>query len=69
MDLNEDQKKIVASAIRKLDRLQPEYDKSFEAYDSAKVKCGFAAFVSGILFIGVLSGNYEIQESIGTLGV
>jgi len=57
------------SIIRALNALQGDYDKPFKVYDSAKLKAGFAIFASGMLFLGVLSGNYEIQESIGTLGV
>ena len=67
--ISEEEKKSIAAAIRTLDRIQPEFDKVFDTYDSAKVKCGLAAFVSGMAFLGVLSGNHEIQESIGTLGV
>ncbi|MEG3753756.1 MULTISPECIES: hypothetical protein [Psychromonas] len=69
MEFTTEQKRIVVSSIRKLDALQGDYDKCFEVYDSAKVKVGFAIFASGMLFLGVLSGNYEIQECIGTLGV
>ena len=69
MEFTTEQKRIVVSSIRKLDALQSDYDKCFKVYDSAKVKAGFAVFASGMLFIGVISGNYEIQKSIGTLGV
>lgn len=69
MDLTEEQKKKVAVSIKALDRIQSDYENSFESYESAKVKGGFAAFISGMLFLGFVSGNYEIQQSIGTLGV
>ncbi len=68
MDFTDEQQKQIALSIRTLDRLQSDYDKSFETYDSAKVKGGFAAFISGILLLGVFTGNHEVQESIGTLG-
>lgn len=69
MRYSEDEINDILLIVSRLDYIEPFKQKAFDEYARAK-RMGYSSmFVSSMILLGVFSGNYEIKEAIGTLGV
>ncbi|ELC9557972.1 hypothetical protein RJY19_004730 [Vibrio alginolyticus] len=69
MEFSKSQEKTIIRSINKLNELKPICDVKFNEYQSVKFKGGLAIWIGFFVMLGVLSGNSEVKDAIGTLGV
>ena len=69
MEFSKSQEKTIIRSTNKLNELKPICDVKFSEYQSGKFKGRLAILIGFFVMLGVLSGNSEVKDAFGTLGV
>ncbi len=69
MELSDKDKATIKTAIRNIDRIEPNHNKAFNEYDQAKIWGGLAIALSALGMVSVFIGKYDLHKAIGDIGV